>query len=71
MRAKVDLPEPDSPTMPNERPRRMEKLTPASAGRALFREKGPTPGKRIGFDEVRDLEQRRLAHRASPTSLAR
>ena len=46
MRASVDLPEPDSPTTPNERPCCIEKLTPASAGRAFLRANGPTPGKR-------------------------
>ena len=46
MRARVDLPEPDSPTIPNERPCRMAKLTPASAGRAALRANGPAPGRR-------------------------
>ena len=51
MRARVDFPEPDSPTIPNERPCRTEKLTPASAGRALLRGERASARQAIGLDE--------------------
>ena len=63
MRASVDLPDPDSPTTPNERPWPIEKLTPSSAGRTFLRANGPTPGETVGLDQRLNLEQRRLAHR--------
>ena len=62
-RASVDLPEPDSPTMPKERPAVTLKLTPSTARNCGLGANRRSRGKRKIFDEIDDLQQRRVALR--------
>ena len=64
MRPSVDLPEPDSPTMPRVSPRRSSRLTPSTARTGSRRPAAEQAALgRIVLGQVTDLEQRRSAGR--------